>query len=97
MKDLHLNIKKKYFDEIKNGIKTEEYRKVCPFWNKRLKDKKFDRVLIKLGYPKNNDKDRILCFKFTGIKNKVLIHEEFGFIPTEVYAIDLSIKEEYGE
>lgn len=81
---MHLNVKKKYFDEIKSGIKKEEYRMVCPFWDKRLKGKNFDRVFIKLGYPKKDDTDRILCFKFNGMKEKILIHKEFGFVPTKV-------------
>ena len=33
---LHLNLKKKWFDMILNGEKTEEYRDIKPYWNKRF-------------------------------------------------------------
>jgi len=33
---LHLNLKRKWFDMILNGEKTEEYREIKPFWDKRF-------------------------------------------------------------
>jgi len=36
MKILHLTLKKKWFDMIASGEKTEEYREIKPFWEKRL-------------------------------------------------------------
>lgn len=36
MKTLTLPLKKKWFDLIKAGVKKEEYRKIKPFWIKRL-------------------------------------------------------------
>lgn len=36
-KMLHLTIKKKWFDMIKSGDKTEEYRDIKLYWIKRLK------------------------------------------------------------
>lgn len=36
MKILHLTLKKKWFDMIDSGEKTEEYREVKPFWSKRF-------------------------------------------------------------
>ncbi len=36
MKTLHLNLKRKWFDMIKAGIKTEEYRDLKLYWAKRL-------------------------------------------------------------
>ena len=36
MATLTLTLKKKWFDMIKSGIKTEEYREIKPFWTKRL-------------------------------------------------------------
>ncbi|WP_198553811.1 hypothetical protein [Tenacibaculum sp. Bg11-29] len=33
---LHLNLKRKWFDMILKGIKTEEYRDIKPFWDKRF-------------------------------------------------------------
>lgn len=36
MKILHLTLKRKYFDLIVSGKKTEEYRIVKEYWRKRL-------------------------------------------------------------
>ena len=36
MKTLHLNLKKKWFDMILSGEKTEEYREIKEYWIKRL-------------------------------------------------------------
>ena len=38
MKTLHLTLKKKWFDMIASGEKTEEYREVKPYWIQRLCD-----------------------------------------------------------
>lgn len=37
-KTLHLTLKKKWFDMIRNGDKTEEYRAIKPYWFGRLID-----------------------------------------------------------
>lgn len=50
MKILYLTLKRKWFDLIKSGQKTEEYREIKPYWEKRLKDKHFDCVCFKNGY-----------------------------------------------
>lgn len=36
MKTLNLTVKKRFFDMILSGEKTEEYREMKPFWVKRL-------------------------------------------------------------
>lgn len=33
---LTFNLKKQWFDKIKSGEKTHEYREVKPYWTKRL-------------------------------------------------------------
>ena len=63
--DLILNVKKKYFDEIKSGKKRYEYREIKPYWTKRL-SKKYTGIQIRLGYPKNTDTSRILRFPWRG-------------------------------
>lgn len=37
-KILFLPLKKKWYDMIESGIKTEEYREIKPYWEKRLVD-----------------------------------------------------------
>lgn len=53
MNILHLTIKKKWFDMILSGEKTEDYREITPYWNVRILGKKFDAVLIRNGYKKD--------------------------------------------
>lgn len=40
MKTLHLVLKSKWYDMIDRGEKTEEYREIKPYWEKRLIDYK---------------------------------------------------------
>jgi len=52
-KILHLTLKKKWFDMILSGEKTEEYRERKLYWRNRLFDKKFDIVRFTNGYGKD--------------------------------------------
>ncbi|WP_321276946.1 ASCH domain-containing protein [Thiomicrorhabdus indica] len=87
MKTLHLNLKQKWFEQIKSGEKTEEYRIRNNYWNKRL-EKDYDQVVIKLGYPAKTDTSRVMIFECKGIVEKCVTHEEFGY-GVHVYAIQL--------
>lgn len=89
MSDLTLNVKKEYFNQIKSGEKTEEYRLIKPYWTKRLVDREYDYLIIKMGYPKSDDTNRILKFKYSGYIKKKIIHKEFGNKEVEVYAIKI--------
>lgn len=93
MKNLVLNLKKEYFQEIKLGIKTEEYRLCTPYWKKRLEGKIFNKIIIKLGYPKNSEIEKILVFKYSGYEIKTIKHKHFGSDPVKVYAIKLEENE----
>lgn len=72
---LTFNLKRKWFEKIKSGEKTKEYRIANDYWNKRLyhqwKKYRFKwtgiPVLFKLGYPKNDDTNKILKGYITGI------------------------------
>ena len=48
---LILHLKGIFFDQIKAGIKSEEYREVKPYWITRLEGKTFSSVIIIRGYP----------------------------------------------
>lgn len=50
MNILHLTLKKKWFDLILSGKKTEEYREIKPYWEKRLMGKTYDKVIFRNGY-----------------------------------------------
>lgn len=86
MADLHLNLKGEYFDAIKSGTKSHEYR-LAAKWLKRLADKSFDRVPIKRGYPKTGDTERIIERPWRGYELQTIIHPHFGPDPAEVLAI----------
>jgi len=49
---LTLILKKEWFDKIKSGEKTVEYREVKKYWSTRLQ-KKYDSIIFKNGYQKN--------------------------------------------
>lgn len=87
--NLILNLKREYFEQIKSGIKTEEYRLYTPYWQKRLENKNYDKVIIKLGYPKNCELGKILEFKYLGYEIKTIKHKHFGTNPVKVYSIKL--------
>ena len=49
-KSLHLVLKRKWYDMIDSGIKTEEYREIKPYWEKRLLDYKSLSDYVKKNY-----------------------------------------------
>lgn len=49
-KTLHLVLKRKWYDMIDSGIKTEEYREIKPYWEKRLLDYKSLSDYVKKNY-----------------------------------------------
>lgn len=54
---LTFNLKKQWFDKIKSGEKTHEYREVKPYWTRRIanifsdKEKTFEFLNKVSGYP----------------------------------------------
>lgn len=55
-KSLKLTIKKDWFDKIKSGEKTEEYREIKPYWIDRLLDWYFRE---QDNHPKSKELDRV--------------------------------------
>ena len=65
------NLKKEWFNKIKSGEKTHEYRVVKPYWTNRLYKqltKKNFECCFKLGYPKPEENDKILYGEIIKIK-----------------------------
>ena len=89
MRILTLNVTAEYFDAIKSGVKTEEYRLVKPYWQKRL-EKSFNEVHILCGYPRKDDNSRRLVFPYRGWIRKEITHKHFGSKPVDVFAIQLA-------
>jgi hypothetical protein len=91
MANIVLHVKKEYFDRIRTGEKTEEYRLQSPYWCNRFSDDRgpFENVIIYCGYPPKNDPTRKLVFPFRGMRAKEIVHPLFGDNPVWVFAIDL--------
>ena len=57
MSALKLVLKKKWYDLIESGEKKEEYRKITPYWDRRIftskGQAKHDQVIFYYGYAKN--------------------------------------------
>ena len=50
---LHLNLNRKYFDQILNKEKIIEYRDITPYWSKRLEGRHYDVIKFRNGYRKD--------------------------------------------
>jgi hypothetical protein len=86
---LHLTLKKEFFDQVKKGEKTSEYREYKPYWIKRLMNddrsfKEFDYIYFRNGYNKNAPD---ILIEFLGIK---ILKRKIGLFRTEkVFEIKL--------
>ncbi len=89
MKTLTLAVKGIYFDQIRGGIKTNEYRLCTAYWLNRLENRHYDEVEITLGYPPRGDSARRLRFPYRGYRTTVITHEHFGPAHVMVLAIPL--------
>ena len=78
-KVLHLNLYRKYFDQILKGDKTIEYRDITPYWSKRLEGRYYDVIKFRNGYAKDAP-EMIVEFKGMGTVT---------FQPTPTYVIEL--------
>jgi len=96
MKKLILNLKGEYFDEIKVGKKTFEYRLCNEYWKKRLVNREYDIVEFRRGYPKNTETDKIISMPYLGWELRGIRHKHFGNTGStdkqvDVYAIHCDI------
>lgn len=90
MATLTLPLKALYFDQIKAGTKTEEYRLVTPYWRKRLEGRTYDRIELTCGYPARDDHNRRFVLPCQGVRITTLTHPHFGPDPVTVFAINVA-------
>jgi hypothetical protein len=83
---LIMHLKYKYYDMIKSGVKTVEYRECKPYWTSRLKNK--TEIIFCLGYIHDNCWD----IKADIIGVDVL---EYGELPKYVQHYFIDSKYEY--
>ncbi|WP_170759925.1 ASCH domain-containing protein [Ruegeria lacuscaerulensis] len=88
---LYIPLMGTYFDQIKAGEKPEEFRKVSPYWAKRLVDREYAYIELTRGYPAKSDMSRRLRRAWRGFSERTITHEHFGRGPVAVYAIDVSV------
>lgn len=92
MADLTLPLKREYFEQIKAGTKTEEYRLCNEYWMKRIGSPfggPYDRIVLTLGYPRRDDHTRRITRPWRGYTIKTITHPHFGSQPVQVYASDV--------
>lgn len=90
---LTLHLKREWFEKIKSGEKTVEYRAVTDHWRDMLVGRTYDEIHLMLGYPSSNDADRIIRRKWNGSWPAVVTdHPQFGHGNVPVFAIDVSVK-----
>ncbi|MGZ8256494.1 MAG: hypothetical protein ACXWTX_01855 [Gallionella sp.] len=87
MANLVLPLKRIYFEQIRDGIKLEEYRLCTSYWHKRLEGRSYDNVVLTLGYPSKDDAKRRLVLPWKGFTKKRITHSHFGDAAVDVYAI----------
>ena len=90
-KILILRVKKEYWDAIKAGTKTEEFREVKPYWATRLVGKRFEGIHIINGYPGPQEAEaKTLIRPWLGFSQGKITHKQFGDCPTEVFKIKVN-------
>jgi hypothetical protein len=93
--NLFLHVTSEYFDQIRDGEKSEEYRLVCPYWISRIAERKcpFDGIHVFRGFPKNNSwtSKNYIHFPWNGYEVKMIKHPHFGDHLVQVFAIRLQL------
>ena len=88
--DLILPLKRKWFEQIKAGIKPFEFRLNNEYWQKRLIGKAYDKVIFTLGYPKRDDSERRIVKPWAGYEMQTVISEEWDNEPKDCFAIRIT-------
>ena len=83
MNTLHLTIKKKWFDMILSGVKTEEYREIKPYYNNRLIGREYHSVIFRNGYTSNTPQ---LTIELKAIRFSTG-NPEWGAVPNKKYFV----------
>lgn len=88
-KILRLNLKREYFEQIRDGTKPKEFR-LASKWEPKLAGRDFEEIHLFLGYPKAGDESRVLRRKWNGYQKETITHPHFDNVPVEVLAIDVT-------
>lgn len=84
------NLKKEWFEKIKSGEKTHEYREVKEYWNNRLLFlRKGDPIIFRCGYCKAFDPERELL---ATVKNTSIINGKNTDLKLDVDVWDIEFE-----
>jgi hypothetical protein len=88
---LTIPVKGIYFDQIKRGLKADEFRLRTAYWEKRLKGREYAAVVLTRGYPKAGGIEGVtrLTREWRGYREITILHPHFGDLPVDVFAIDV--------
>ena len=89
---LYLRLKGKWWRQIRDDEKPDEYRLKTEYWRKRLEGRHYDEIHVIHGYPKREDTTKRIRVVWNAYTETTIISEEFGDQPVEVFAIDLREK-----
>lgn len=89
MRTLLLPLKSEYFDAIKAGTKTTEFRLCTHHWTARLQKAPFRKIVLTRGYPPAGDTENRIERPWRGFVRTTITHPHFGDEPVEVFAIDV--------
>lgn len=90
LKVLRLNLKRKWWEKIRDGSKTVELRRATEYWQTRLIGRSYDEIHLCLGYPRRGDESRTLKRKWRCVAKEMVQSDEFGPEPVEAYVIDVA-------
>ena len=89
---LTLRVKRKYWLQIQDGSKPEEFRLVTDYWSKRLVGKTFDAIHVINGYPGPAEAPgKTLIRPWRGFSIGTIQHPHFGPGTHEVFKIVVNV------
>ena len=84
------NLRKKWFDKIKSGEKTHEYRETKEYWAKRItKVHVNDVICFTLGYPKKGNKCKTLYAEVLSVS---IVNGIYTDLKTDKNVFDINFK-----
>jgi hypothetical protein len=88
---LTLRLTAGWWNQIREGSKTEELRLASPFYLRMLVGREYDEVHLWLGYPPKTDTSKLMRFRWRGpVRHLHMQHPHFGPAPVNLLGIDLT-------
>lgn len=56
---LFMTLQRQWFDQIRKGVKKEEYREMKPYWKDRIEGREYDEIHFRNGYNPNSPAMRV--------------------------------------